>query len=103
MAANLGRPRYGRAVEPLPRAVTPRLGRVRLVSRSSTDHRGPRANRSASACLPGYATLRDERIERREEGEAVEVRVAGVDLANAVLAHEDGGLGVVHQVAAQAS
>ena len=37
-----------------------------------------------------------------EEGESMEVRVAGVHALDAVLAHEHGGMRVVHQVAAQA-
>ena len=43
------------------------------------------------------------RVNGFEEGKAVEIRVPGVDAADAVPAHKDRRLGVVEEVAAQES
>jgi hypothetical protein len=42
-----------------------------------------------------------ERIKRHYEGESVEIRIAGVNLANSMLAHQDRRVRIVHQVTAQ--
>ncbi len=45
--------------------------------------------------------LHRRRIHHLEERKAVEIGVSGVDGADAVFAHEDGDVGIVHQVAAE--
>ena len=42
-----------------------------------------------------------QRIDHRYERKPAEVRVAGVDFPDSVLAHEDGGMSIVKNVSAQ--